>query len=270
MATIKVQILSDYEIQAIHNATIVILRDTGIMVHHDNVLTLIEQAGAKVDRDSKIARLPEKLVMDCVTRAGKRYILYGRDKKSSVRFGYGDFVLMSSPGQFGWIDLQTGCLRPATAQDLYDAIRLGDALENINIVGSMAQPQEVSQNYRDVFLTGELVKRTTKPSRCWVRNGKTAGYILEIYRAVVGGDDQLRANPMVEAFLEPISPLQLPKDGLDIVKEFTQAGQPVSIGPMAMTSGTAPATLAGTLAQENAEILAPDLSLPNYWHRGQR
>lgn len=61
---------------------------------------------------------------------------------------------------------------------------------------------------------------------------------------------------MVEAFLEPISPLQLPRDGLDIVREFVQAGQPVSIGPMAMTSATAPAALAGTLAQENAEILA--------------
>jgi trimethylamine--corrinoid protein Co-methyltransferase len=256
MATIKVQILSDHDIQAIHNATVVILRDTGIMVHHDNVLTLLEQAGAKVDRNSKIARLPEKLVMDCVARAGKRYVLSGRDKKYSARFGYGDFVLMSSPGQFGWIDSQTGCLRPASMQDLYDAVCLGDALENINIVGSMAQPQELSQNYRDVVLTGELVKRTTKPSRCWVRNGQSARYILDIYRAVAGGDAQLRANPMVEAFLEPISPLQLPKDGLDIVKEFAQAGQPVSIGPMAMTSGTAPATLAGTLAQENAEILA--------------
>jgi trimethylamine--corrinoid protein Co-methyltransferase len=61
---------------------------------------------------------------------------------------------------------------------------------------------------------------------------------------------------MVEAFLEPISPLQLPGDGLDIVAEFARAGQPVSVGPMAMASGTAPATLAGTLAQENAEILA--------------
>jgi trimethylamine--corrinoid protein Co-methyltransferase len=256
MATIKVQILSDREIQAIHNATVVILRDTGIMVHHDNVLKLLEQSGAKVDRNSPIARLPEKLVMDSIARAGKRYILYGRDKKNTARFGYGDFVLMSSPGQFGWIDLQTGCLRPASMQDLYDAVCLGDALENINIVGSMAQPQELSQNYRDVVLTGELVKRTTKPSRCWVRNGQTARYILEIYRAVAGGGAQLRANPMVEAFLEPISPLQLPKDGLDIVREFAQAGQPVSIGPMAMTSVTAPATLAGTLAQENAEILA--------------
>jgi trimethylamine--corrinoid protein Co-methyltransferase len=81
-------------------------------------------------------------------------------------------------------------------------------------------------------------------------------YVLEIYRAVAGGARSLRDKPMVEAFLEPISPLQLPKDGLDIVRELARAGQPVSIGPMAMTSGTAPATLAATLAQENAEILA--------------
>jgi trimethylamine--corrinoid protein Co-methyltransferase len=141
-------------------------------------------------------------------------------------------------------------------QDTHDAIRLGDALENITIVGAMAQPETASEKYRDVVLTAELVKGTGKPTRCWVRNGATARHILEIYRTLAGGADELRAHPMVEAFLEPISPLQLPRDGLDIVKEFTRAGQPVSIGPMAMTSGTAPGTLAGTLAQENAEILA--------------
>jgi trimethylamine--corrinoid protein Co-methyltransferase len=120
----------------------------------------------------------------------------------------------------------------------------------------MAQPKEISESYRDVYLSGELVKGTGKPTRCWVKNKKTAKYILEIYRAVAGGSEALRKRPMVEAFLEPISPLKLPKDGLDIVREFARAGQPVSIGPMAMTSGTAPATLAATLAQENAEILA--------------
>ncbi|GAH43022.1 unnamed protein product [marine sediment metagenome] len=50
-------------------------------------------------------------------------------------------------------------------------------------------------------------------------------------------------------------------------------GLPVGFGPMAMTMATAPATLAGTIAQENAEILAGitisqllSLGLPvNYW-----
>jgi len=256
MARINVEILSEREIQSIHDAALSILRDTGIMVHHDGALELLAGAGARVDKDSRIARLPEKLVMDSIEQAGKKYVLHGRNPQRTARFGCGDLVLMSSPGQYSWIDTDTGLRRAATIRDAREAIKLGDALSNITIVGSMAQPEEVSEAWRDVFLTGELVKGTTKPTRCWVKNGRTAKYILEIYRAVAGGDEALRARPMVEAFLEPISPLQLPGDGLDILREFAQAGQPVSIGPMAMTSATAPGTLAGTLAQENAEILA--------------
>jgi trimethylamine--corrinoid protein Co-methyltransferase len=256
MPKIQLQFFSDRQVRDVHEASLAILRDTGVKAHHDEVLSLMHQAGAKADAGSQIARLPERLVMDCIAQARKQYVLYGRDKKRMVHLGYGDFVLMSSPGQFAWLDSGTTQLRPATTQDLHDAIRLGDTLENINIVGAMAQPQEVSEKYRDVFLTAELVKNTAKPTRCWVKNGQTARHIIEIYRTVAGSDAALRAQPMVEAFLEPISPLQLPRDGLDIVKEFARAGQPVSIGPMAMTSATAPATLAGTLAQENAEILA--------------
>jgi trimethylamine--corrinoid protein Co-methyltransferase len=256
MAGISVKILSEREIQSIHDAALLILRDTGIMVHHDGALELLARAGARVDKDGKIARLPEKLVMDSIEQAGKKYVLHGRNPQRTARFGYGDLVLMSSPGQYSWIDTDSGERRAATIQDAREAIKLGDALSNITIVGSMAQPEQVSQAWRDVYLTAELVKGTSKPTRCWVKNGRTARYILQIYRTVAGGDASLREKPMVEAFLEPISPLQLPKDGLDIVKEFAQAGQPVSIGPMAMTSGTAPGTIAGTLAQENAEILA--------------
>ncbi|MHC4912809.1 MAG: trimethylamine methyltransferase family protein, partial [Planctomycetota bacterium] len=234
----------------------VILRDTGVMVHHEEVLGLLGEAGAKIDKSNNIARLPEKLVMDSVAGAGKKYILYGRDPERQARFGYGDFVQMSSPGQYIWVDSQTNKRRAATIQDARDAIRLGDALANISIVGSMAQPEEIPESWRSVFLTGELVKGTSKPSRSWVYRGQAADYVLEIYRTVAGGEAALRERPMIETFMEPISPLQLPKDGLDIVKKFVQAGQPVSIGPMAMTSGTAPGTLAGTLAQENAEILA--------------
>ena len=256
MAKIHVEVLSEKEIEAIHTGTLQILRDTGVMVHHDEALELLGQAGAEVQQDKKITRLPERLIMESIEKAGKKYILYGRNTERAARFGYGDFVLMSSPGQYSWIDTESGRRRPAAISDTNEAIKLGDALDNITIVGSMAQPQEISEAWRDVYLTGELIKGTGKPTRCWVKNEKTARYILDIYRAVAGGAEALREKPMVEAFLEPISPLRLPKDGLDIVREFARAGQPVSIGPMAMTSGTAPATLAATLAQENAEIIA--------------
>ncbi|MGQ9589136.1 MAG: trimethylamine methyltransferase family protein [Planctomycetota bacterium] len=256
MAGIRLQLLSSSELDAIRGASLRILSRVGVKVHHEEILELLGEAGADVDRSRSIAHLPERLVLTCAERAQKSYILYGRDGSRSARFGHGDRTYLSSPGQYGWIDLATGVRRPPTLEDARAAIRLGDALEGIHVVGPMAQPAEIPEAYRDVALTAELVRGTAKPTRSWVRSGASARYVLEIYAAAAGGWEALRRRPMTEAFLEPVSPLQLPRDGLDVLREFVRAGQPVSIGPMAMAAGTAPATLAGTLAQENAEVLA--------------
>ena len=66
MATIHVEVLSKKEIEAIHAGTMQILRDTGVMVHHDEALELLRRAGADVRQDTKIARLPERLVADSI------------------------------------------------------------------------------------------------------------------------------------------------------------------------------------------------------------
>ena len=71
MAKIHTEVLSEKEIEAIHAGTMQILRDTGIMVHHDEALELLRQAGADVRQDTKIARLPEQLVMSSIEQAGK-------------------------------------------------------------------------------------------------------------------------------------------------------------------------------------------------------
>ncbi len=109
--------------------------------------------------------------------------------------------------------------------------------------------------FRDVVLTAELVKHTAKPTRAWPVSRRSSRYVLEIYALLAGGREAMRQTPMTDTFLEPISPLQLPETGLDVMLEFLEYSQPVSIGPMSMVAGTGPATLAGNLAQENAEIL---------------
>jgi trimethylamine---corrinoid protein Co-methyltransferase len=63
-------------------------------------------------------------------------------------------------------------------------------------------------------------------------------------------------HPFAYPFLEPISPLRFPRNGIDLLFETCRHSLPVPIGPMAQTGATAPGTLAGTMAQENAEILA--------------
>ena len=256
MAKPRITLLDPGELAGIHNTSLRILLEVGVRIHHPQVLEQMAAAGAKVDFEAKLARFDERMVTGAIEKATKRYVLAGRDPSRLARFGYGDLNLISSPGQFAWFDTITGERREPVLEDARLAIRVGDALANITIVGAMTVPVDVPPPIRDVVLTAELLRGTTKPGRCWPITRRSSEYVLEIYKAAAGGQETLRSNPMVEVFLEPISPLQLPETGLDVMMAFLDHGQPVSIGPMAMTSGTAPATLAGTLAQENAEILA--------------
>jgi trimethylamine--corrinoid protein Co-methyltransferase len=261
MPRLKLELLSPQEIQAIHDTSLQVLRDVGMRVHHADVLERLAQAGAIVDHQAKTARFSEDLVMWALSQTQKQFTIYGRDPQRVARFGYGDFNLISSPGQYGWFDhprehrAGIPLRRDPLLEDAIQAARVGDALPHITIVGAMTQPVDVPTTIRDVLLTAELVKHTLKPTRCWPGNRRSSHYVLEIYAALAGGQEALKRAPMVETLLEPISPLQLPETGLDVVLEFLDYGQPVSIGPMAMAGGSGPATLAGTLAQENAEIL---------------
>jgi len=256
MPILNLELLSAEEIQAIHETSLSILSRVGVIVHHVGVLARLAEAGARVDLPNQRAGFSEALVEAALEQAGKRYILHGRDPQKVARFGYGDLNLLSSPGQYAWFDHRTGARREALLSDTQAAARVGDALPHVSIVGAMTAPTDIPTPIRDVALTAELLKGTTKPTRCWPITRRSSRYVLEMYAAVAGGRDALRRHPMGEAFVEPISPLQFPETGLDVMLEFLEFGQPVSFGPMSQVAGTGPGTLAGTLAQENAEILA--------------
>jgi trimethylamine--corrinoid protein Co-methyltransferase len=256
MSRPRATLLNPAEVERIQGTSLRILAEVGVHVPHAETLERLAGVGARVDRGNGIARLPESIVLDAVTTARKQYVLYGRVPEQVARYGYGDANLMSTPGQFAWFEAASGRRRDPTVADARAAITLGDALPNVAVVGAMAVPFDVPPPVRDIVATAELVRGTGKPTRTWPVNRASTEFVLAIYEAVAGGTDALRERPMIETFLEPISPLRFPETGLDVMIPFIERGQPVSVGPMAMASGTGPATLAGTLAQENAEILA--------------
>ncbi len=256
MARPRITLLDPSELARIQGTSLRILAEVGVHVPHAGALERLRSVGAEVDGARAVARLPERVVLDAVAAAGKQYVLHGREPGRVARYGYGECNLMSTPGQFAWFEARTGERRDPILDDALAAITLGDALPNVAVVGAMAVPLDVPTPVRDVVTTAALVRGTGKPTRTWPVNRASTEHVLAIYEAVAGGTAALRERPMVETFLEPISPLRFPETGLDVMIPFIERGQPVSVGPMVMASGTGPATLAGTLAQENAEILA--------------
>jgi len=252
----RLTLLSENDVDRIHAASLSILSTIGVRIPHAEMRRLFRAAGARVDEAEEVVHIPESLVWSCLESAGKRFTLYGRDRAKQACFGQGKRNYNTSGGQALWLSDSCKERRYACLEDVVTAARAGDVLAHINVVGAMADPHELPSGYRRVAVAAELLRNTTKPVLFFFHDRASTRYVLEVLAAVAGGDDALARYPLTFPFLEPISPLKFPFDGIDLLFETARYSFPVPVGPMAQVGVSAPGTLAGTLAQENAEILA--------------
>lgn len=244
------------QIERVHEASLTILQRIGVVVPHKEILTRFADKGAKVDHKAQRVKIPPDLIMTLLKKAGKQYTLYGRDLSKTAVFGHGKRNYNSIAGEALWIDNPGGDRRYACLEDVATAARFADALDCINIAGAMADPHELPIQWRSVRVLAEMIKNTTKPVTFWFHDRHSAKLVVELLIALRGDEKKAIQYPLTYPFLEPISPLRFPFNGIDLLFETARISLPVSIGPMAQMGMSAPATIAGTLIQENAEILA--------------
>ncbi len=266
-AGLSLNILTDDELEEIHLGTLEILEKTGLFIEDDRALDCFENSGARVDRQTKIVKIPPVLVEDAIRSAPSKVILAGRDPRhdivlESTRVHFTNFsegVMINDP--------YTGENREPTKQDLVHAARVIDYLPEIDFcekaIGAHDVPHEtVPLHNAEAFLTN-----TTKHCAFGPGNGYLLNKILEMAAAIAGGFKQLLDRPLVSFATCPVSPLKLITDCCEIIMESAKSGVACNILSMAMAGGTSPVTLAGTLVTHNAEILG-GLTLSQLTRRG--
>ena len=100
-----------------------------------------------------------------------------------------------------------------------------------------------------------ILMNTTK--HCFLGGGDRANLakIVEMAAAVSGGKDRLKERPIFSINVCPTSPLRLTLEYCRVAIDTIRTGVPLNIISMAMSGGSAPITLAGTLVVHNAEVL---------------
>jgi trimethylamine---corrinoid protein Co-methyltransferase len=251
----KLEVLGENGIHRIDSAAKSILENTGVEIPHEKMLKLFGDAGAVVDFTANRVKIPAKLVDECLSSAEKTFTIYGRDRNNRAAFGTGERNYNTIAGEAYWID-SAGERRFASLDDVVEASKLVDVLPCVNIAGAMSDPHEIEVSYRCVEVAAAMLRTTVKPITFWFHDRASAEYIIELFKVLTGSSEELAKYPPAYPFLEPISPLRFPKNGIDLLFETCKVPLPVPIGPMAQVGLSAPGTLAGTIAQETAEILA--------------
>lgn len=252
----RLRILSDDEIRKISEASFKILKNIGVKIPNRKVWESLKDFGATIDEENSIVKFSEEVLIKGIGLANKKHIIYGRDREKTAKLGYDEYNFNGSSGQYMIIDQINKKRRNPNINDLRKAIKIGDCLNNINIVGAMVVPSDIHPELQSVTTFFELLNGTTKPFTGWVFDGKSAKAIIEMMKIVRGSSRNLSEYPFYEAFIEPISPLTYRSEGIDILVEFANADIPVCFGPMVQAGSTGPIHLAGTIVQENAEILS--------------
>ncbi len=247
--------LSEAECRAIYDTALRLLDDLGMGEVPPVLRDQLVAHGARIKAER--IQIPAVLVEAAIGAAPSEFVLNGRDSARSITVG-GERVHFGTGGAaVQTLDLDTGDYRPSTLRDLYDFTRLQDGLENVSWFTRCCVATDMPDEFLlDVNTVFALLKGTTKPVATSFTVAENIAPIIEMIE-IADGAGSFKLNPWIKAHISPVtSPMRYGEDAVEVVLECIRHGIPMSCITAAQSGATAPATLAGFLAQSLAETLA--------------
>ncbi len=250
------ELLSADQVEAIHAASLHILENFGIEVMSPRALALFEAAGATVDHATQNVRLDRGLVAEKIRTAPSSYTLKPRNAANTVHLG-GDtlnFTLVAGPPNVH--DMERG-RRAGNLADYSDFIRLAQHFNAITMIGNqVCAPVELPSNNRHLdtyFANLTLSDKSFHVSAIGSGRALDGIEMMAISRGLTL--EQMADDPGVTTIISVNSPRRFDDMMADGLMTMAEHGQSVAVTPFTLMGAMSPVTLAGALAQQNAEAL---------------
>ncbi|MEM4169687.1 MAG: trimethylamine methyltransferase family protein, partial [Thermoproteota archaeon] len=256
LRTAPIQVLTENEVQELHEASLNILWKVGFSFPHERILSIFSKAGAEVDWAKNTVRIPRHLVEEAITRVPKTYEVKSPSGTNSIMINDHQIKGVMATGIM-YIDYAEEKVRYGSKEDVLKGIACGSALENVAYISPWVWPTaDIPGPLHDVEAFRLLYTYSPKPCGCWIFTAKTARHILKMAEIVAGGKEELMRKKLLGYTVDVISPLRVRRESLEILLMFSDYGLPVGFNAFPMAGLNGPATLAGNLSLANAEMLA--------------
>lgn len=248
--------LSPDDLESIHKTSMYILENSGFVVDNPRALELFAEHGAAVDFEKKTVRIKENWAMEYLKKAPARITLYGREEKHNLVVEADRTFFGTGGTALSIYDRKTAQRRPALLSDLAEIATLIDTLNHIHWYCLPVYPTELEKKDIDINRFYSGIKNTSKHVMGGIYGGhQGAGDLIRLAQTVAGGPEQLKKKPFISVICCTISPLKLESEYVDFIFDLVEAGIPIATPCAPIAGATSPVTLAGTLAQINAEAL---------------
>ncbi|WP_146345550.1 trimethylamine methyltransferase family protein [Falsiphaeobacter marinintestinus] len=249
--------LTPAQMGRIHQTALDALEQIGLADAPPSGVELLTNAGCILGDDGRL-RFPRALVEDMLAIANRSVTLMGRDPAndmdlSGTRVHYG-----TAGAAVHMVDVNTRHYRDSTLQDLHDAARIADRLDNIHFLQRPMVARDVLDNREmDLNTIYACVSGTTKHIGTSFTDPDYVADALEMLHMIAGGEQAWRDRPFVSnsnCFVVP--PMKFATESCQVMERCIEGGMPVLLLSAGMAGATAPPTIAGAIVQGVAECLA--------------
>lgn len=248
------KVLSENDLDAIHEASLRVLADAGVAIHSPRVLGMLADAGVAVDMETRMAKLSTDVVERCLQTTPKDLTLCDRLGRPALPLNSGRSFAASGHNAIYVLEPE-GVRRPARKRDVAEFARLSDALTNISAVGVQAMPQDVHPAASLLHGVEACFCSTTKHLYFSPDSAGVTASLIEMVR-VIAGTENLSEKPIATCQLSSTSPLYWESGAVESLLQVARSGMPCCLLPQPYSGVTSPITLAGTLVVHNAEALS--------------
>lgn len=257
METTALRILSQTDMERIHQTALTALEEIGLADAPPSGIGHMTAAGCSLGSDGRI-RFPRALVEDTIARANRTVTLCSRDGKNDLQLSGGRVHFGTAGAAVSMVDPQGRSYRDSTVQDLHDAARICDQLDNIHFVQRPMVCRDIPDNLEmDLNSIYATTAGTTKHVGISFTDPDYVQPGLELLHMIAGGKDKWLERPFVSnsnCFVVP--PMRFATEACLVMEECIRGGMPVLLLSAGMAGATAPSTIAGAIAQAVAECLA--------------
>jgi trimethylamine--corrinoid protein Co-methyltransferase len=249
--------LTDAGVAQIHAAALDALEQIGLSNAPSSGVEILTGAGAVLGDDGRI-RFPRALVEDMLAVAARNITLHGRDPKHDLHLTGTNVHFGTAGAAVHIVDLERNEYRDSTAQDLYDAARITQNLDNVHFFQRAMVCRDVVDNFEmDLNTLYACLSGTTKHVGTSFSDPAHVAGCFDLLHMVAGGEEAWRARPFVSnsnCFVVP--PMKFAEESCITMEACIRAGMPMLLLSAGQAGATAPAPIALAIVQAVAECLA--------------
>ncbi len=246
--------LTKSKIDDIHSTTLQLLAETGVRISNEEAKHFLERSGCTLTDDT--VKFPESLVKESLSKVPSSFSLFSRDGVKSFNIGQDEVLINPGSSAVNFKDRNSSTIRKGTSEDILDLVHVVEHLEHIKAQSTALIPSDVHVELAGLHRLYLTLKNSNKPIITGAFLKEDFHVMREMLEVVTGGPAEHSKKPQAIFDCCPLSPLHWSDTGSQNLIDCAKGSVPAQIVPSPLMGASSPITIAGTIVQQNMEILS--------------